>query len=103
MNDLLGQHANDPPPMDAPLPWRVYRTNDYCWYIARSLDEAMEAHTKDCGEEPDEPRELTDEELERRQFYVDGPRSARIPFAVALRDRVSQGITKPELFACMEY
>lgn len=103
MKDLLGQNQTDQPPMDAPLPWRVFRTDDYCWYIARSLDEACAKHMEDCGEEPDEPRELTDEELERKQFYVDGPRSSRIPFAVALRDRVSQGISKPELFACTEY
>lgn len=102
MKDLLGKNQTDPPPMDAPLPWRVFRTDDYCWYIARSIDEAIAAHLADCGEEADEPRELTDEELERKQFISDD-RGHRVPFAVELRDRVSQGISKPELFACTEY
>jgi hypothetical protein len=113
VKDLLGTNTADPPPMDAPLPLRVFRLNDCDWWMARTLEEAKVSYIADCGpmtdeEAFDESRELTDEELDRLKFHdTDGydrpiKRSIRT-FREELRQQIEMDPITPRMFACTEY
>lgn len=110
--DLVGDPLPETPSMTAPLPWRVFRMNDCEWWVARTLAEAK-AHYLEytgCSEEEafDDAHELDDESLDRLH-YIDVDESerpikkSRRTFRAELAQRVSAGLSKPELFACTEY
>lgn len=79
--DLLGHPIADPPPMTAPLPWRVFQMSDVAdvtdWVMARTEREAVAFYVEFCNECGDwrseeqmrkagsiaNVRELTDSEL----------------------------------------
>lgn len=52
--DLLGHPIADPPPMTAPLPWRVFRMSDVSdeteWVLARTEREAVAFYVEFCNE-----------------------------------------------------
>lgn len=52
--DLLGFPLADPPPMNAPLPWRVFRMSDVNdvteWVMARTEREAIAFYLEFCNE-----------------------------------------------------
>jgi hypothetical protein len=109
--DLLGNPMPETPPMTAPLPWRVFRMDDCDWWVARSLEEAKATYLHETGvdnEYVEDARELTDEEMDRLH-YVDSDerdrpvKASRRSFRVELAQRVSAGLSKPELFASTEY
>lgn len=99
--------------MTDPLPLRVFRLNDCDWWIARTLEEAKVSYQADCGpmadeEAFDEPRELTDEELDRLKFHDrdDADRIIRKTirtFREELRQQIHVDPVTPRQFACTEY
>lgn len=106
--DLLGDPTPETPSMTDPLPWRVFRMNDTDWWLARTLAEARADYLHQTGEDEDEARELTEEELDRLHFVDTDEderpmKATRRPFREELAQRVSAGLSKPELFACTEY
>jgi hypothetical protein len=110
--DLVGDPLPETPSMTAPLPWRVFRMNDCEWWVARTLAEAMGQYLIQTGipaaEAFDGERELTDEEMDRLH-YIDidenerPVKESRRTFRDELAQRVSAGLSMPELFACTEY
>lgn len=103
--DLLGDPVPETPPMTAPLPFRVFRLNDCEWWMARTLAEAIEDWRSCTGIEPDpsdEPRELTDAELDANKFFdPDDPAAPRRTFREELEIR-ARGATGPQFFATTE-
>lgn len=118
--DLIGDPVEPPPPMAAPLPWRVWKTCDGHWFLARTEAEAIAATveywrlgddqaTEDSlraeGELHD-LHELTDAELNRHMFTTeDGPKHT---FMEELKRRVADVSWLPpsphaSLFATTEY
>jgi hypothetical protein len=84
--------------------WHVYQINDCDWWLARSMDEAKEAALKAYSRDEymiDDPRELTQADLERIQYHDEYHRAVH-SFAVELEIRVAAG-PKVELFASTEY
>lgn len=117
--DLLGHPIADPPPMTAPLPWRVFRMSAISdateWVLARTEREAVAFYVEFCNENGDwrseaqmraqgsihDVHELTDEEL-AAEAYTDhhGPKADT--FAEALAQMAAR--TKlPMFFATTEY
>jgi hypothetical protein len=111
MKDLFGTEHPDPPPMTAPLPWRVYCMDDYEWWVAKSLDEAKVAYAKDrmsdaeAAEYIEDAHELSDEAMDSLKFTDtdehDEPTVTRT-FREELARRIEHGLSAPELFACTE-
>lgn len=99
--------------MTDPLPLRVFRLNDCDWWAARTLEEAKADYQKCCGpmadeEAFDEPRELTDAELDRLKFHDrdDADRIIRKTirtFREELRQQAHADPITPRMFACTEY
>lgn len=110
-HDLLGDPMPETPPMTEALPWRVFQLNDYEWWIARTLEEAIEDSMKQSGcprEEYEDAVEVSEEGLDRLRFIEDPelPKSKwiRRTFREELARRVaSEFEPKPGLFACTEY
>ncbi len=117
-DDLLT--VQETPGMTAPLPWRVFKMDDYDWWLARTLQEARQSYQHETGVDDDaikDARELTDEELDRLTFVDmdEGERpviESRRSFREELRQRIElrehlkaeHGIEpQPELFASTEY
>lgn len=99
--------------MTAPLPWRVYRMNDYEWWVARTLDEAKADAAKQWGysvedaerdEMYDDPDELTDAEMEHLKFREDmfDPLSPTRSFREELDRMIADGLSEPGFFAGTE-
>jgi hypothetical protein len=88
---------------------KVFRLNDTDWWAAETLDEAKADYLKMVGgperEYLDDPRELTDREMEDHQFYPDGVVEEAISFAEELQNRIRdhKGVKFSELFASTEY
>jgi hypothetical protein len=107
MKDLFGAEIPDPPPMNAPLPWLVFRMDDYEWWVARSLDEARTAYEAgrishaEAMEATEDARELSAAELESMKFTEDGKPVST--FADELARRVAAGLSAPEFFAGTEW
>jgi hypothetical protein len=113
MVDLLGDPVPEIPAMTDPLPWRVFRMNDYEWWVARTLEEAKADYQQTVGPMPedeafDDPGELTDAELDRLKFIEDPEvpptKWVRRTFREEL-ERISKSEfdKKPGMFACTEY
>jgi len=91
--------------MDAREP-KVYRMNDFDWMVATSLEEAVEWYDREADglSEIDDPRELTDEELDRLLFLTpeEAPDTA-MTFREALHWTRMRGDKIPGFFASTEY
>lgn len=105
MADLLGDPVPEIPPLDAPLPWRIYKLNDCDWWVARTLEEAEASWQATCG--PDESEtfedayELTDADMDRLKITDhDDPKAPRLTFRQYL-DQMKP--TRPDMFASTEY
>lgn len=98
------------------MTWRVYKLNDYEWWVARSLDEAKadaanEWGCKDVAEAEredmfEDPSEVPDEELDRLKF-TDGDEDGNAIGALRswrdeLTQRIAAGLSAPELFAARD-
>lgn len=115
MKDLIALDPGALPlsAMADPLPLRVFRLNDCDWWAARTLEEAKADYQKCCGpmadeEAFDEPRELTDAELDRLKFHDrdDADRIIRKTirtFREELRQQAHADSITPRMFACTEY
>lgn len=109
VKDLLGDPTAATPAMTDPIPFRVYQLNDYEWWMARSLEDAIAdwcsvtgCTTEDC----DDARELTDAELDSFRFFDEGVdesgNTITRTFREELARRVAAGETEPQLFATTE-
>lgn len=106
--DLFGQPIADPPPMNAPLPWRVFQMNDHPeWWIARTLEEAKAAVAEAWGD--DDPElvvdafELSDESLSAETLTDDeADPPVKRTFREELDLRIARGLAAPEFFAAVE-
>lgn len=107
--DLFGNPIVDPPPMDAPLPWRVFYVNDQEWWLARSLEELRDFYVKACGREAwdtycQDACEVSDADLDKLEVaevdederFTGGKHSFREELA-------SRSPTEPEFFAGSEW
>ena len=113
MFDLFGQPLPPTPAMTDPLPMRVFRLNECDWWMARSLIEAKADYLATFGPMPedeafDDPRELSDADLDRLQFVdtdVDeNPiKGSRRSFREELQQRIEAGANWPQHFASTEY
>ena len=110
--DLLGDDVPDPPPMTAPLPWRVFCMSDQPeWYVARSLEEAKQQAAQDWAYATSDPEfiemvadayELSDEQLLAQEFR-DEETGAKITFRAELDRMVARGLTMSGFFAGADY
>lgn len=116
--DSVDQVA-DPAPAAAAPAWRVFRMNDYEWWMAHSKEEVLQAYVEaqacsleDCKQygliEPDEVVELTEAELDRLIFTDDecsrdDPTRKR-SFRLELHRRIRVDQPQfPEMFATTEF
>lgn len=112
MVDLLGDPVPPTPAMTDPLPMRVFRMNDCDWWMARTLEDAKASYQETLGpvheeEAFNDPRELTDAELDRLMFCDvdehDRPmKKTRRTFREELQRRIDAGVTVAEMFASTE-
>ncbi|HYF35129.1 MAG TPA: hypothetical protein VD994_07575 [Prosthecobacter sp.] len=83
---------------------KVFKINDCDWYMANTLDEAVALAIAETGlprdEAVDDPRELSEEAMNRLQFV--NPDGSKWSFAVELQNRIQAGM-KPGFFATTEY
>lgn len=83
---------------------KVFRINDYEWYMAPTLQEAIQKSISDTrlpeDEATDDPREITEEAL-NDLIFVDNDGNKRT-FAEELQRRVALG-RQTEIFASSEY
>jgi hypothetical protein len=115
--DLLGHPIADPPPMTAPLPWRVFQMNDITeWVMARTEREAIAFYVDWCNEMGDprteaemrkgshifNVRELTDAELQKHNYDDGANHEDRYTFADELAN-LAKRATVPMFFASTEY
>ncbi len=106
MADLLGDPTPEVPPMNAALPWRIYKLNDCDWWVARTLEEAKTSFQATCGpmdedEAFDDPYELTDEDMDRLKITDhDDPKAPKQTFREYLYQMKP---TRPDMFASTEY
>jgi hypothetical protein len=86
-----------------PATFKVYRLNDYEWWMATSLEEAIAAAMKETGlprdEASDDPYELSNEDLQRLIFRDDD--GNRRTFAEELIRR-AESDPRPHCFAAEE-
>ncbi len=115
--DLLGDPISETPPMDAPLPWRVFQMNDVTeWVMARTEREAVACYLEycnSCGDHRTEDemradgsifqvRELTEAELQHHKYDDGGSHKGRYTFADELA-RQAFHARVPMFFATTEY
>jgi hypothetical protein len=88
---------------------KVFRVNDCEWYMAPTLEEAVQKCMDDCklprDEAVDDPRECTPEEMGRLTFMDDvynPEKSERRTFAEELARRIAAG-KGTEMFATTEF
>lgn len=84
---------------------KVFKLNDCDWYLANSLEEAIEVAMKDTGlprdEVVDDPYELDEEQMNTVMF--DNQDGSKWPFAVELQNMIEAGIARPGMFASTEW
>ena len=91
---------------------KVFRMNDCDWWMAETLEQAVNDYLKmtgsqsdlDRGEMLDDPAELTPHEMASHEFYPDETQDPDkvISFSTELKYRIARGATS-ELFASTEY
>lgn len=92
-----------------PAPIHIYRLNDFEWFAGPSLQAAIakwKEYTGCCDEELDDPRELSDEEMDRLTFvHADEYERPfrKQTFRAELAEQIAAGVTFPEFFATTEY
>jgi hypothetical protein len=87
----------------------VYRLNDYEWFIAPTLQSAIEKWKDFTGlndEDLDDPKQLTEEELDTMKFcHTDEDESPThsITFRERVAEMIAEGTTDADFFATTEY
>lgn len=108
--DLLGDETADPPPMNAPLPWRVFQVGEDEWYVARSLAEAKAQAAQDWGYASEDPEflemvedahELLEWQMTAMKFH-DPETGATVSFRDELARQEQAGIKIAGFFAGRE-
>jgi hypothetical protein len=94
-------------------PIKVFKLNDYEWWAAASLAEAIADWKQwtgfgdeEAAENLDDPRELSDEEMDRLQFAhteEDDTPYRKQSFRAELAEQIAAGETFPGFFATTEY
>jgi hypothetical protein len=95
--------------------WKVYRMNDWYWYVARSPGEALETLRKRSGYKTveemrrdglidAEPHELSDYEMDTMRLHsTDNRIGAAITFRKQLENMYLDGENMPGLFTATEF
>jgi hypothetical protein len=92
-----------------PAPIHVFRLNDFEWYAGPSLEACIakwKEYTGCTDEDLDDPRSLTDEEMDSLIFnHTDEDETPyrRQSFRAYLAEQITAGVTFPEFFATTEY
>lgn len=88
---------------------KIFRLNEYDWYAAETLEEAIAGYKELTGvgdDGVDDPWELDDEELDRLKFHFtdDNEQSTGVvmSFRDALAKRIADGEKFPYFFASTE-
>jgi hypothetical protein len=83
---------------------RVFRVNDFDWWMAETAEQAKSAAIEFYGDEDmvDEVVELTDDQLSSHTFYDEDDETTKT-FEQQLLKRIKEGATTPEMFASTEY
>lgn len=89
------------------VPIKIFVMNDCDWIAARSLEEAKTYYDQEIEADLDDPRELTEEELDRKVFVEsdedDRPNGEAMAFREKLRRMVVAGDKFPTFFASTEF
>jgi hypothetical protein len=89
-----------------PMPIKVYQLNEFEWWAAATLADAITDWKKWTGltdDELDAPRELTAEEMRDLVYVEVDDNMRRSSFAEELQARVDAGLEFPQPFATTEY
>lgn len=88
----------------------VFMLNDYEWWAARTMEEAVQFAMEECGTSREETldessaHELSDEEMKRMQFIDDsGAEKVKRSFAEQLALMVKGDASFPCMFATTEF
>jgi hypothetical protein len=84
---------------------KVFRLNEYDWWLAPDLETAIQSAMKECGYNLEETvdiraHELTWQEMGQLTFHHDD--LGNMTFAEEFYQRIVGGITEPEMFASTE-
>ncbi len=83
---------------------KIFQMNDCDWYVADTLEAAIQQCCEDSGlprdEATDDPQELSDADLDRLIFNDDGTTRT---FRAELDRLAVLGIHRPQMFASTEY
>ena len=89
---------------------KIFRMNDCDWMAGESLEACITAYKKTCegsglsdDELLDEPRELTDHEMDRLKFWEGTPDNPKGTFREALAKMEDEDAEFPVFFASAEY
>lgn len=89
---------------------KVFKLNDYEWWAGESLDSIRPAYLEATGIDPDSeegfdhPRELSDEELQKKTIHFDeGEAPDKSTFKEYLNELIAKGQEFPCYFAGTEY
>lgn len=81
---------------------KLFKMNDYDWWAARSIEEAVQDYKTFCGEDGiKNPHELSEEEMNRLIFKDDDGESRT--FNEQLKKEIDRGAEFPCMFASTEY
>lgn len=91
-------------PKEGSMSFRIYYMNDCEWWMASSAEEAQRDYLNECGYEPEDemieegcPRQLTEEELDKRRFKKDDGTEC------SFREEMNSGPQKSRYFATRIY
>lgn len=88
---------------------KIFKISDYDWFAGESLDECKEFAIEhfDYDEDSfDDPRELTEKEMDSLIFIEDideDPHGETKTFRQKLNEMIADGASFPDIFASMEY
>lgn len=91
---------------------KIFKMDDYMWYMAETLEDAFQAWADDCNEFPEElqhehpeARELTEDELDELDYVADPYNEPEkvCSFRAEMQRRLAAGNTEAQMFATTEY
>lgn len=81
---------------------KVFQMDEETWWIAESLDSAIADYVSETGEQPDEPYELSDEQLDSTMM-MESEASTPCTFRIAIENHIKEGHSIPGFFAGTEW
>lgn len=88
--------------MEAISGWKLYAITDECGdedvtMVARSEEEASQKYTGDCGDVPDEVREISEEELDKELISVEND-SGDGTVIISFRQQLEKQVADPDAY-----